>query len=192
MSGSYTFDSGAPDLCMPEPCTPNGGIGTYLIDAFDFMVGSYSGAAAIGTINIHDGPDTFPSGDPSDLYIVQGHNIVPDDPVPGWKLWEAQFQLTDLTATGFSDTTLPLAPPAFEDFAYVQAFRISFIQDGTGEQGSVYGYATSLVPEPSTALLVTLGLVGLAVRNALPSSPPPVPLRDTLGPTPQQLQSLVS
>ncbi len=149
-SGSYTFDS---------TVTGTGAPGT---KKYDFTGGSLGLTAQVGTESVVL-TDYFIqiqnniSGPPTDVYQVEGATG------PAQSDTFFRFVLFDTSGSVFSDESLPLTPPPLASFnGENNEVRKQF--PTTTNPLTIFTITSlTLIPEPSTALLLASGLAALAV-----------------------------
>jgi len=150
MTALYTFDSAAVDTLPADP-----GIGRYATTISSFSVGSYSGTSNGGLIDVRHGLNN------SYFARVSQPDIIGPD-VAGLPLTGLQIIAISVSgAAPFENDSLPLTPPELSDFEILN-FNLSF-----DETSFVVGSFTSLtlVPEPSTALLLGTGLLAMSATR---------------------------
>jgi hypothetical protein len=159
-SGTYTFNSEAADV-----------LGSQFLGNYFSVNAPYGWSVQVGTLS-SSGTSVqirIDNESPQDIYDV--FLLVPTLP-SGIDSLQLTMRLLDDTDSAFSNDDLPLTPPDLADFDFQRQFDI--IGTAPGEASfTVIGTVTMLVPEPSTALLLSGGLAVLSMlgrRRRAPSS----------------------
>jgi hypothetical protein len=165
-TGQYTFDSDA--VGTPRTSTTVSynfaGLGFFEVGNYHFTMSP--------SLRITITDQTPGAG--SDGYILAGGIDEIVGPVlSGFSLDGNDFRapwLEDLDGSALSGTDLPLTPPPLSEFEMRALSVLGYIENPeTGEEGDLEISGTFdtlfLVPEPGTALLIGMGLAGLALRR---------------------------
>ena len=145
-SGSFTFNSSTPDsIAGANNGRYNGAIQNLTVNVGTYQATFTPGSSFIQVIN-------RPSGD---IYELRADGFL-GNPVNGRIPTSFQFQLTDPSASAFSNDSLPTSPPSLSSFASGQ-WRLIFEANGRRVQGAI----ASLVPLPAAVWLFGAGLIAL-------------------------------
>lgn len=154
-SGYLSFDQGAELLGVSD----DGAQAIYrplsyslFLDCFDLDFDGYNSFSIVDDRMNHSGPyDAF-------FASAQGGQGTP------W-FFSSSIFLQDRTGLVFEDQSIPEMLDT-QDFSY-GSMRLAFLERSTDDQLQIRGDLTTftLVPEPTTAVLVGLGLIGLGVRR---------------------------
>ena len=173
LSGFYTFESTTPDTV---PLDPTLGSYTGALTALSFTVGSYTGTGPAlpgGTIVVENNRVMPFQPIPRDSYTAGGEVVGPD--VGGLSPLFVFVGLADPTGTALNSDSLPTSPPTLSAFTQGLGFALIFGLPAFPEnEEQVRGTLTSLtlvteppegtpIPEPSTWLLLSSGLAGIAL-----------------------------
>lgn len=146
LSGSYTFDSSTPDsIAAANNGRYNGAIQNLTVNVGTYQATFTPGSSFIQVIN-------RPIGD---IYEVRADGFI-GNAVNGRIPTSFRFELTDPTASVFSNDSLPTSPPSLSSFASSQ-WRLIFEATGRRVQGAI----GSLVPLPAAVWLFGAGLIAL-------------------------------
>jgi hypothetical protein len=153
--GSYTFESTTADI---DPGDPTTGHYDNAITAFTATFGGdYTVTQGLDNdIFVADG---LPGNDVYSLFLTN-----PTAPtVAGLSLGALSIGLIDTDSSVFSSDALPLTPPNLSDFEIDSSGTIYL---GSPNQTMDFQLTSlTLVPEPTTLALATLGLVGIGYRR---------------------------
>ena len=151
IAGSYTFESTTPDIAPGDP-----NFGGYLGAStnLSFTVDGYSGSFSSSGFNATTVALSFAG---VDLYQV---NIPFTGPLAGTAspdLFALEIQDTDQNA--FATDALPLSPP---NLALFEVRKITvFFRSAEGGESLAFVASLNQIPEPSTLMLLGLGLAGV-------------------------------
>ena len=151
VTGSYTFESTTPDLL---PTDPIGGDYQSAILAMEAAVGGYRLFMHPGGTENYIQVFDFPFLE--DYRVLASAFDIPTV-VPSGSFME--FFLLDRDGTLLSSDALPLAPPVIPSESPPSSRAIFVV--GHGSRALITATVTTLVPEPSSALLLGVGLVAL-------------------------------
>lgn len=147
-SGTYTFDSEAPDL---TPADPAGGNYRPSPSALAISVGGFEVATAedtltrVGIGNLDD----------LDTFVIDATNF----DSAGFHISQARLLLMDPTGSALDSDALPLLPPELSLFQ-TREFRVTGHVDNPDLPFDLYGTVTALTtPEPGAAVLLLAGTV---------------------------------
>ena len=160
-SGSYTFDSGLPEVPIPPDISSYGPL-----SASSLQIGAYgfSGSGAAGSeirlFNNGGSPQKDYYSATDELIQVSGPTTVP----VGGGSSAFLIQLFDFSKSILNDNSLPLTPPDLSLVSGDKRFDFSTSTSFTAPvlQGTLTSLTLAPVPEPSTSLLLATGLLGLA------------------------------
>lgn len=162
ISGSYTFESTAPDLLGGSPLIARYALSTFSLD----VLGRHYTNSSSGIQVIHVQPGVpIATGTTDDQYsVLLLANTFLNPTVLGPSinnLAPQGFQLNIFGQDLFASDALPLVPPSLGNIAPARrTFNMTFQAGGfTGELTSL---TVASVPEPDTLLLFGFGLIGLA------------------------------
>jgi hypothetical protein len=161
-SGTYTFDSAAPNQIIGDPKT-----GTYASSGgsfgMTFSLGGLNLAYSGVVISVED--NYFPT---TDAYFASHFETSVDSVKPTGV--ELSMALTDYTGAVFSDNSLPLLPPPLAAFQSETLFFTDTLTDsfGNADQVELTGKIDSLteLPEPRRSgyllpVLLSFAIIGL-------------------------------
>jgi len=175
LSGFYTFESTTPDTV---PLDATLGFYTGALTALSLTVGSYTGtlgpAPPGSAIAVENNRVFVFEPLPRNSYTVGAGFVGPD--VAGLSpLFVSVVSVFDPTGTALNSDSLPTTPPNLSAFTQGLGFALIFGDpDFPEDEQQVRGTLTSLtlvteppegtpIPEPSTWLLLSSGLAGIAV-----------------------------
>ena len=145
-SGSFTFDSSTPDsIAAANNGRYNGAIQNLTVNVGTYQATFTPGSSFIQVIN-------RPSGD---IYELRADGFLGNS-VNGRIPTSFRLELTDPSASVFSNDSLPTSPPSLSSFASSQ-WRLIFEANGRRVQGAI----ASLVPLPAAVWLFGAGLIAL-------------------------------
>jgi hypothetical protein len=171
VSGSVSFSTN------PGPNTyPNPGIGRYEyiddqtpISSFDITIGSYSAAITTGSPPVPSGHrievrDDYPFVLQDGLFVAAN---VTGDSINGLTPQSVQFALVSTDLSRLSDIGIP-SVDEIEGFLVSEGTESSnFLSFGGADtiRWNLTGFDVSIIPEPSTALLLSFGLAALGLSR---------------------------
>jgi len=152
--GSYTFESTTPDS-DPDPTQ---GIYDNAVTAFTATFGG-DYTVTQGSDNDISVLDGLPGNDAYSVFLAN-----PTAPtVAGLNVVALFLGLIDTDSTVFTSDALPLLPPSFSEFEDFTSGTI-FLDDPNNRSVNFQLTSLTIIPEPSTFVLATLGLLGMGYR----------------------------
>jgi hypothetical protein len=158
ITGWYMYDSGTPDS---NPLSTEGDYEHY-VEPFGITLNISGFLFASNPGDVDFLIQVTNDSSSKDSYVLNSTNNLPLS--SGAAVSQISWQLNDYTTTALDNDTIPLGAPVLADW---QRNNISIIcgSSGTTRIGATITDAWLVVPEPASALIITLGIALIASRR---------------------------